>query len=118
MLSSTKKSVPTIKQFVQPYFIEIGATGVIAAACHRFDALLKQRNLHNYLGINPIDIFHQLGSLNPVIDHKGSVADLPQVFDLRLGNVHRPFIIRWTKTPCRQAEDGKEGFQLTGMKIY
>src|ERR1700730_8852588 len=100
MLSSAKKSVPTTKQFIQPYFIEIAPEGAIKATCARFSALLQKRELYNFLGMNVLEVFTRLGAPDPALISgwlkKGflSTLDMP---------VHRegtrPFFIRWTRTP-------------------
>ncbi len=128
MLSSANKSVPTIEQFVQPYFIELAPTGAIAAVCDRFNSLLKKRNIHNYLGNNIIDVFLKLGTLNPtpepdLFDPKFPLIPFPASFDLSVSSPGgRSFIIRWMATPSREPipdqEGERGGWQLTGMRIY
>ena len=48
MLSSAQKSVPTTKQFRQPYFMDIAPDGVILSTCSRVAALLERRNTLHY----------------------------------------------------------------------
>lgn len=128
MLSSANKSVPTVEQFVQPYFIELAPTGAIAAVCDRFHSLLKKRNLNNYLGNNVIEVFLKLGTLNPtpetdLFDPKFSLISFPATFDLSVNSPGgRSFILRWIATPSREPIPDPKGhgggWQLTGMRIY
>jgi signal transduction histidine kinase len=117
MLSSAKKSVPTPKQFVQPYFIEIAPDGAIMAVCPRFSNLLQKNSLSSYLEKKVTDVFLQLGDL----DSKFEPADLsrmtlPISFDLSVNKpCIRPFVIRWTPTPADDPEES--GWQLTGVGI-
>jgi signal transduction histidine kinase len=117
MLSSAKKSVPTPKQFVQPYFIEIAPDGAIMAVCPRFSNLLQKNSLPGHLEKKVTDVFLQLGDL----DSKFDPADLfrttlPISFDLSVNKPGiRPFIIRWTPTPADDPAAG--GWQLTGVGI-
>src|SRR5665213_3668282 len=125
MLSSAKKSVPTIKQFVQPYFIQIAPSGAITAVCERFEELLNDFRFGYCLEVNAIDIFSRLGVIHTVtdtgfFDPKFSLADLPPLFDLFINaandlsaNGNPSFLIRWVSTP-----DGENsgGYQLTGIR--
>src|SRR5450631_306377 len=101
MLSSAKKSVPTIKQFVQPYFIWIAPTGALAAVCNRFENLLKRKSILNYLNKRAIDVFLQLGPISPLpdpvfFDPKFSPTSLPAIFDLAVDLPRSSsFTIRW-----------------------
>ena len=119
MLSSAKKSVPTLKQFVQPYFIEIAPDGAIMAACPRITNILHKNSIYNYIEKNIIDVFLQLGTLNDEFkpaDLSGDKAVRPISFDLSVNKPGaRPLTIRWTPTPANTPEDGRR--QLTGIKI-
>jgi len=116
MLSSAKKSVPTTKQFVQPYFIEIGPGGAILATCARFSSFLQKRNIYTFLGYSIIEIFQRLGSLE-----EGLQLDfeaLPRSFDLFThSSPTRPIIIRWIPVPITSTGEAIKGWQLNGMKI-
>ena len=91
MLSSAKKSVPTLKQFIQPYFIEIAPDGAITATCTRSVTILEKNNIYNHLG-----------------------TTVPRSIDL---SVNRPgsrsFLIRWTPTPANEPVEG--GWQFAGV---
>ena len=117
MLSSAKKSVPTTKQFIKPYFIEIAPKGAIRATCPRFSALLQKSDIFTVLGMNVLDVFAQISApdtdLSPELYKDGwpSVIDLP---------VHRKgarsFVIRWMITPIPDGGGNAGSWQLTGMK--
>jgi PAS domain S-box-containing protein len=125
MLSSAKGSVPTVKQFVQPYFIQIAPSGAIAAACERFEELLNDYSMGDYLKINVLNVFSRLGVLYTVpekgfFDPKYFPASLPPVFDLSLNaaddpaRAGNPSLIRWISAPDGENGDGR---QLTGIRI-
>jgi PAS domain S-box-containing protein len=120
MLSSAKKVGPTIKQFVQPYFIEIAPDGAITAVCTRFTTLLQKKNIHKYQDENILNLFSQLGCLDyaPTFNFPGS--SIPRSFDLSMTTKGgRPYIIRWIPSPAPSNEENTAaGWQLTGMKIY
>src|SRR5450631_3537962 len=119
MLSSAKKVGPTIKQFVQPYFIEIAPDGAITAVCTRFTTLLQKKNVHKFLDENIIDVFGQLGSLNSALIFNFPVSALPRSFDLSMTTKGgKPYVIRWIPTPCPSPDGNAAGWQLTGLKIY
>ena len=119
MLSSAPKPVPTIKQFRQPYFMDIAPDGVILSTCNRFAGLLKRRNIHNFLGNNTLEVFSRLGRLDSTLNSSIFIQGLPQKIDLSVGGaVARPFTIRWIPTPRYGLETDQDGWQLTGVKIY
>ncbi len=124
MLSSAKKSVPTVKQFVQPYFIQVAPTGAIAAVCDRFNRLLKIGAIHNYLDNNAIDVLLKRGALIPVpnagfFDPIFSPDSLPSTFDLRVNSAGGSFFtIRWITAPAFDEGENAGGLQLTGVAIY
>jgi PAS domain S-box-containing protein len=113
MLSSAKKAVPTIKQFIQPYFIEIAPDGVITAVCTRLNSLLRQRAVSTILGRELPEIFAELGhTAAPLL--KGGP---PKIVDLSVeGEDRKAFTIRWVSMPLGSKENGG-GWQLTGMRI-
>jgi len=118
MLSSAKKSGPTIKQFIQPYFIEIAPDGAITALCARFTAFLEKKGIHDPLEKNVLEVFSHIGRLDPDPGPQFSAPVLPGSFDLTINSQgSKPCFIRWTATPVHDGESAG-GWQLTGMKIY
>src|ERR1700743_488826 len=118
MLSSAPKSVPTTKQFRQPYFMDISPDGVILSTCARFAALLKRRNIDNVLGTSLLEVIPRLGKMEPALSPEVFRQGLPHAFDLTIsGPGKKSFIIRWIPTP-RYASDIHGGWQLTGPRIY
>jgi len=120
MLSSANKPGPTtIKQFVQPYFIEIAPDGAITAVCSRFNNLLQKKNAHKFLDENVLDLFSQIGCLDSGLSFDFSGSIIPKSFDLSIGVPGlRPFVIRWTPSPSSSPDENPGGWQLTGMRIY
>lgn len=91
MLSSANKSGPTIKPFIQPYFIEIAPDGAVISFCSRFNALLHKKGVYDvYPGKNIAQVFLQLGGL--------------------------PDMIRWTPTLLPGLPGQPANWQLTGVK--
>ncbi|WP_188934884.1 sensor histidine kinase [Puia dinghuensis] len=96
--------------------MDIAPDGVVLSTCARFAALLKKRNIHNFLGTSLLDVFPRLGKtdtpLTPGLFRQG----LPGTIDLRVqGPGSKCFIIRWIPTPRYTPAAG--GWQLTGLKI-
>src|SRR6202012_504234 len=119
MLSSAQKSVPTTKQFRQPYFMDITPDGAIQSTCARFAALLKRRNIYNFLGCNVVEVFSRLGRTDPVLTPDHFVSGLPRSIDLSVQTPgSKSFIIRWVPTPHYIMEKKTRGWHLTGLKIY
>src|SRR5690349_3988019 len=119
MLSSAQKSVPTTKQFRQPYFMDIAPDGVILSTCTRVAALLKRRNIHSFIGSSVLDIFPQLGRIEPGLTRENIRQGLPGTLDLTIqGSRTRSFVIRWIATPSYPPSAHGGGWQLTGLKIY
>ncbi|MHA4809186.1 PAS domain S-box protein [Flavitalea flava] len=119
MLSSAKKSVPTIKQFIQPYFIEIAPDGAIKAVCARFTSLLQKRNIYSFLQRKLEEVFSRLGKPALPIPSDPEKDGFPDIIDLAVNwPGTKPFIIRWTPTPLHSTEGKTAGWQLTGMKIF
>lgn len=122
MLGSAKKSLPTIKQFIQPYFMEIAPDGAIINVCARFTALLNNRNILTFPDKNITDIFSQLGKSEPALSIDIAKDGLPEIIDLHVESPDaRPFIIRWTPIPIHisgVSGENCESWQLNGMKIY
>jgi PAS domain S-box-containing protein len=119
MLSSAQKSVPTTKQFRQPYFMDIAPDGAILSTCARFATLVNKQNLPDLLGINFLHVFSHLGKIAPAItpDLFGSVPC--GTIDLFIQEPDiKPFVIRWIAAPRYEAEVNAVGWQLTGTKVY
>jgi PAS domain S-box-containing protein len=119
MLSSAQKSVPTTKQFRQPYFMDIDPTGAIESTCARFAALLKRRDIHNFLGTNVLDVFSRFGKTEPSLTPENIENSLPRIIDLPVQSPGaKSFIIRWIPTPRHSMGVNAGGWQFTGLKIY
>jgi PAS domain S-box-containing protein len=124
MLSSAPKSVPTTKQFRQPYFMDIASDGAVLSTCNRLAAVLERREISNFLGRNVLEVFSALGKINPGLSPDIFKHGLPETIDLAVQVPQsRQFIIRWLTTP-RYAVEGAAssgssgGWQFTGLKIY
>ncbi len=118
MLSSAPKSVPTTKQFRQPYFMDIAPDGAILATCARFGALLKKRNIPGFLGSNFLETFSLLGKIEPPVSTDLFKYGLPRAIDLSIQwPGAKSFIIRWIPTPRYAADVTAGGWQLTGTKV-
>jgi PAS domain S-box-containing protein len=119
MLSSAPKSVPTTKQFRQPYFMDIAANGAVLSTCNRFDALLKRRNISHFLGRNVLEVFSGLGRIDTALDPDSFKQALPETIDLAIQVPEsRSFTIRWLATPRYETDIHPGGWQFTGVKIY
>src|SRR5258708_8063908 len=119
MLSSAPKSVPTTKQFRQPYFMDIAPDGAIESTCARFDALLKRRGIHNFLGTNVLELFPRLGKTEPLLTPENIKHGLPRIIDLPVQVPGaKSFIIRWIPIPRYSMDVNAGGWQFTGLKIY
>lgn len=119
MLSSAQKSVPTTKQFRQPYFMDIAPDGAILSTCARFATLVNKQNLPELLGINFLHVFSHLGKVAPAIAPElfGSVpCGTIDVFIQEPGI--KPFVIRWIAAPRYEADVNAVGWQLTGTKVH
>ena len=118
MLSSAPKSVPTSKQFRQPYFMDIASDGVVLSTCNRFAALLKKREIRHCLGANVLEVFSRLGNTITTIDADIFPQNLPELIDVTVpGLGSRPFTIRWIPTPRYPIDMSPGGWQLTGLKV-
>src|ERR1700743_3166116 len=119
MLSSTQKSVPTTKQFRQPYFLHIAPDGALLTACSRFSTFLKKRNIQDFQGQHLLEVFSRLGTLRPELSGPLTGNALPTVLDLSVqGPGNKSFVIRWLLTPQYGMERNAVGWQLTGLKVY
>src|ERR1700677_2842235 len=119
MLSSAPKSVPTTKQFRQPYFMDIAPDGLILSTCARFAALLNKKNIPEFLGNNFIEIFSRIGKTDAAFTPELLKSGLTQTIDLSIqGTGSKSFPIRWIPTPRYAVEENTEGWQLTGTKVY
>ena len=104
--------------------MDIAPDGAIESTCARFAALLKKRNILNFLGVNVSDVFSRLGKTEPALTPDHLTPDhlkngLPRIIDL---SVQAPgaksFLIRWIPTPRYNMELNAGGWQFTGVKIY
>jgi len=119
MLSSAPKSVPTSKQFRQPYFMDIASDGVVLSTCNRFAALLKKREVRHAQGTNVLEVFSKLGKVITPIGSDSFPQNLPELIDVTVpGLGPRPFTIRWIPTPRYPIDMNPGGWQLTGLKIH
>lgn len=121
MLSSAPKSVPTTKQFRQPYFMDIASDGAVLSTCNRLATLLKRRKITHFLGRNVLEVFSALGKINPTLSPDIFEHGLPETIDLTVQVPGSPlFSIRWLPTPRYAFEKGAagNGWQFTGLKIY
>ncbi|HLZ89367.1 MAG TPA: PAS domain-containing protein, partial [Puia sp.] len=97
--------------------MDIAPDGVILSTCARFAALLKRRNIHDFLGSSLLDIFPRLGKTDPVLTPDLLENGLPPYIDLSVkGQSSKPVTIRWIPTP-KYALDF-QGWQLTGPRLY
>src|ERR1700722_15975588 len=94
MLSSAQRSVPTIKQFRQPYFLDIATDGTVLSACDSFSALISKKGIPDFLGGNFMDLFSRIGKAGP--DGK-------------------PLQIHWVISPRHAPGMETGGWQLTGI---
>jgi len=119
MLSSAPKPVPTTKQFRQPYFMDIAPDGAILFTCARFAALLKKRDITDFLGSHFSVIFSRLGKIDPPASPDLFTHGLSKTIDLAIQwPGAKSFVIRWIATPRYAIEAQSEGWQLTGTKVY
>jgi len=119
MLSSAQKSVPTTKQFRQPYFMDIAPDGTILSTCARFATLLDKQNIPDFLGGNFLEIFSRLGKIESSFTPDLLRSGLPGTLDLLIQRPGaKPFVIRWIPAPHYAMEINAEGWQLTGTKVY
>src|ERR1700744_2894365 len=99
MLSSGPKSVPTTKQFRQPYFMDITSDGAVLSTCNRLAALLKRRKITHFMGKNVLEVFSALGKINPALSSDVFKQGLPETIDLAIQVPNSPlFSIRWLTT--------------------
>ena len=119
MLSSAQKSVPTTKQFRQPYFMDIAPDGAVLSTCARFAALLKKRDIVDFLGSHFSVIFSRLGKIDPLTSPDLFRHGLSKTIDLSIQwPGAKSFVIRWIPTPRYAMEAHSGGWQLTGTKVY
>lgn len=119
MLSSAAKSVPTTKQFRQPYFMDISSDGAVLSTCNRLAALLKRRKVTHFLGRNVLEVFSALGKIDPTLSTDIFKSDLPETIDVAVQIPGSPlFSIRWLPTPRSPIDGAAGGWQFTGLKVY
>jgi PAS domain S-box-containing protein len=99
--------------------MDIAPDGVILSTCARFAALLKRRNIYNFIGSNLLVIFPRLGKTEPALTPEIIRQGLPGILDLIVnGPGLKSFVIRWIATPRFPTDLRGGGWQLTGPKIY
>lgn len=99
--------------------MDIASDGAIESTCTRFAALLKRRDVHNFLGANVVEIFSRLGKTDPQLTDDSIREDLPRLIDLPIqAPGAKSFIIRWIPISRYSLGLKAGGWQLTGLKIY
>jgi PAS domain S-box-containing protein len=99
--------------------MDIAPDGVILSTCTRIAALLKRRNIHHFIGAPLLDIFSQLGRIEPGLTPENIRQGLPGTLDLTIQDSRvKSFVIRWIATPSGLPGSISGGWQLTGVKIY
>jgi PAS domain S-box-containing protein len=99
--------------------MDIAPDGAIRFTCARLAALLKRRNILNFLGSNLLEVFSRLGKTDPSLTPDHFTCGLPKSIDLSVqAPGSKSFIIRWVPTPHYIMETKTGGWQLTGLKIY
>jgi PAS domain S-box-containing protein len=119
MLSSAKRSVPTSKQFRQPYFMDIAPDGAVLSACDRFALLLAKNGIPDFTGHHFLRLFSRIGTIDQdgITDRQQESS--PKSIDLFVQSPDtRSFIIRWIMAPQYGVDPKEGGWQLTGTKIY
>lgn len=97
--------------------MDIAPDGVILSTCARFGALLKRRNIRNFIGSSLLDVFPRLGRTEPGLSPELIRKGMPGAIDLALQGPGRACIIRWVAIPC-YPPDIQGGWQLTGLRMY
>ncbi|HEY4286865.1 MAG TPA: PAS domain S-box protein [Puia sp.] len=99
--------------------MDIAPDGAIISTCARFAALLKRRDIHNFLGTSVLEIFSRVGKTDPQLTPDNINGDLPRIIDLPVQvPAAKSFIIRWIPIPRYSMGVDAGGWQLTGLKIY
>ena len=99
--------------------MDIASDGAILATCARFGALLKKRNIPDFLGRNFLETFSLLGKIEPPVSTDLFKYGLPRAIDLSIQwPGAKSFIIRWIPTPRYAVDVTVGGWQLTGTKVY
>ncbi|HMI61289.1 MAG TPA: hypothetical protein VK518_10280, partial [Puia sp.] len=99
--------------------MDIAPDGAIESTCARLAALLKRRDIHNFLGTNVFEVFSRLGKTDPQLTPDSINGDLPRLIDLPVQVPGaKSFIIRWIPIPRYSMGVDAGGWQLTGLKIY
>jgi len=98
--------------------MDIAPDGAILFACARFAALLKKRDITDFLGSNFSIIFSRLGKMDPSISPDLSRQGLSKTIDLSIQwPGAKSFVIRWIPTHRYAMEVNAGGWQLTGIKV-
>jgi PAS domain S-box-containing protein len=99
--------------------MDIAADGAILSTCTRFAALLKKRDITDFLGSPFSVIFSRLGKIDPPASPDLFRHGLAKTIDLSIQwPGAKSFVIRWIPTPRYAMEANSGGWQLTGTKVY
>jgi PAS domain S-box-containing protein len=99
--------------------MDIAPDGAILSTCARFAALLKKRDITDFLGSNFSEIFSRLGKIEPPASPDLSRHGLSKTIDLSIQwPGAKSFVIRWIPTSRYAVEVNSGGWQLTGTKVY
>ena len=118
MLISAAKIKHITDHFIEPYFIQTDSSGIIIAACEKFETLLLNFGIDSYCGINLLSIFAEIGDHLPMQCNEIETEGWPKVFDLHLSiKTQKKQTIRWISSALATDYNMRDGWQLTGMEI-
>jgi PAS domain S-box-containing protein len=99
--------------------MDIAPDGAILFTCARFAALLKKRDITDFLGSHFSVIFSRLGKIDPPTSPDPFRHGLSKTIDLSIQwPGAKSFVIRWIPTLRYAMEAPSGGWQLTGTKVY
>jgi PAS domain S-box-containing protein len=99
--------------------MDIAPDGAILFTCARFAALLKKRNITDFLGSHFLVVFSRLGKIDPPTSPDLFRHGLSKTIDLSIQwPGAKSFVIRWIPTLSYGIEADPGGWQLTGTKVY
>jgi PAS domain S-box-containing protein len=99
--------------------MDIAPDGAVLSTCARFAALLKKRDIADFLGSHFSVIFSRLGKIDPLTSPDLFRHGLAKTIDLSIQwPGAKSFVIRWIPTPRYAIEAHSGGWQLTGTKVY